>query len=206
MVKNVNYREFLDKGIIKTLGERDILRAMKNITGRYKLEGRALLITLYYTGARPIEVLNLTAKDIKKEDSYLIIQIPASKGGKARPFYLQYDNELVKELYGYASKCFPDMYLFFHFKGNYRRLYKTKSGKITERFSVADKLRYYFKKWFKDIEGSIPPYFLRHNRFSKASLAGMSDREIKQLKGSGSIDYYTHLSAKTAKQLAKKIK
>ena len=206
MVTNKNYREFLDKGVIKTLGERDIIKALRNVTGKYKFEGRALLITLYYTGARPVEVLNLTPKDIRKEDSYLIIEIPASKGGKARPFYLQYEKELVKELYIYASRLFEGMFLFYHFKGNYRRVYKTKIGNIKERISETDKLRYYFKKWFKGvIEGGIPPYFLRHNRFSKSSLAGMTDREIKQLKGSGSIDFYTHLSARTAKSLAKKI-
>ncbi len=99
------------------------------------------------------------------------------------------------------------MYCFFHFRGNYVRIAETPKG-IKRYPELAGKLGYYFGKWFFNVEGGISPYFLRHNRFSKLSEAGLSMQDIRMLKGSKtleSVNCYLHLSAKAAKNIAKKI-
>lgn len=228
-ITNTHYRKFLDEGVIDTIGKRELATALKNVTGKYRNEGKALLITLYYTGARPVEVLDIKAKDFGRKDSYVTIHLRGSKGGVARTLFLRYDDKYVQELYGYARGIFPEMLAFYHFRNNYERTIKTsycvcgkkkhahpteKCGKfipkLKTRIDTTDKLRYYVKKWFKGVlDESIPPYFLRHNRFSKLMQEGMSDKDIQMLKGSKSIESvqpYLHMSTKRAKDLAKHIK
>lgn len=207
-IKNVHYRQFLDNGIITLLTEDQIDISLSNVTGRNKLEGRALLIALYYTGARPNEILSLYGKDVKQEGSFIVIQIPSSKGGLPRPVYLQYKKDKVKELYKFALGVFPDLYLFPNFRNSYTRTKINKKGVIKENTEITDKLRYYFKKWFKNIEGGISPYFLRHNRFSSLISKGATQEDIRFLKGGKtltSVTPYLHLSAASSKKLAKKI-
>lgn len=208
-IKNKNYRQFLDDGVISTLGEEEIKRALLNVKGKHIKEGRALIIMLYYTGARPNEVLQLQAKSISREKSYVLIQIPGSKGGLARPIYLPYRKDLVKEMYKYAIAIFPDQLLFYHYRNNYTRVRKLKSGQIKEYTEITSKLYYFIKKWFDGvIDGSISTYFLRHNRFSKLSIAGANDTELRQLKGSKTVESirpYQHLSKDSAMKIAKKI-
>jgi len=211
MVKNKHYRMFLDHGIIETINETQLTNALNNINGirgSYTKEARSLLITLYYTGARPNEILNLKAKAFTTEKSYLKILVPGSKKGLPRTLYLRISKPLVKELHEYATSCMPEMYLFYHYRSNYTRQHPTKKG-ITERTEVTNRLRYYFDLWFKDIfQDSINPYYLRHNRMSKLAEAGASMQELRMLKGSRtyeSVIPYLHMSSKTGKQLAKKI-
>lgn len=208
-IKNVNYRMFLDEGIIKIVEEADIFKALGNIKGKRAKEGRALVILLYYTGARPIEALNLKAMDISKKDTYVVIKfIKTWKQGLPRTIYLPYSKALVKEFYQYATSVFPDLYLFYNFKNKYKRLYKSKKGEIKEYIEETNKLPYYFKKWFKGII-DISPYYLRHNRFSKLSQEGITDSQLQYLKGAKSVESvrpYKHMSSLTAKKLARKMK
>lgn len=211
-ITNEQYRKFLDTGIIDPITETELRQALKNITGRHQREGRALLITLYYTGARPNEILDLKAKDITtdKKYNYLQIKIKGSKGGLPRTIYLRYKKPEVKELYNYAKGCFPEMLLFYHYRGHYERLRKTRKGEIKRTAETSDKLRYHLKKWFSGvIEGSITPYFLRHNRFSQLAKEGATMQQIRMMKGSKSTESvmpYLHLSAAEAKEIAKRIK
>lgn len=207
-IKNVNYRKFLDVGLIETITETHIREALKNIKGmrgRHIKEGRALLIAQYYTGARPNEILRLQAKDITQEGAYIRVFVRGSKKGLPRPIYLRKKLDLAMELYDYAIRSMPDMYLFFHYTNVYDRL--TKKGKWRKEYDA--KFRFHCLKWFTGvIEGSITPYYLRHNRFSRLALAGASVQEIRMLKGSrtdASVMPYLHLSSKTGKQLSRKI-
>jgi site-specific recombinase XerD len=207
-IKSKLYRQFLDDGLISLIGPDKLAKALDNVTGKYKQQGRALLICLYLTGARPNECLNLKAHEVKKEDSYIVIQMSGSKRGLPRPIYLQSKNPLVQELFKYAMGVFPDQYLFYDYRSDYTRVTMTKEGP-KERHEITDSLRYHFKKWFKGVlDSDIPPYFLRHNRFSKLAEAGASDNELMQLKGSrtmDSIQSYKHMSSKSGKSTAKKI-
>lgn len=208
-IKNINYRRFLDDGIITILNEEHIKKALANIKGRHVKEGRALLIALYYTGARPNEILNLKGDDFKKEGNYILVRVPASKGGLPRTIHLQYKHEMVKELWQYAASLFPEMFLFYHYKNEYIRESMSKTGKLKEYTETTNKLRYHVKKWFTGvIEDSITTYYLRHNRFSKLAESGATSDEMRQLKGSktyGSITPYLHMSRETARKVAKKL-
>lgn len=208
-IKNRNYLDFLDNGIIDPiLEEADIIKVLDNIKHSSRSEARALVILLYYTGCRPVEALNMVAKDITKKGRYIIAKIPASKRGLARSLHLYFTLPLVKELYKYACGLMPERYLFYSFKGSYKRTTINKKGIPKTHIEQTDKLRYWIYKWFSvlpDLD-TLPPYYLRHNRFSKLALAGASDRELRQFKGSKtaeSIAYYTHLSSERSKKLAR---
>lgn len=208
-ITNKNYRKLLDEGIITPITEQHISQALHNIKGKHAAEGRALLITLYYTGARPTEILQLKPQHFSKDKSYLKIQVPASKGGLPRPIYLQLKNSMVQELHKYTQTTYPTMHLFKHYIGKHTRTIQTKTG-IKTATETTYKLRYHINKWFEGvIEGSIPPYYLRHNRFSKLAEAGLDLQDLRMMKGSKtyeSIIPYLHMSTKTAKNIAKKIK
>lgn len=208
-IKNPNYRKFLDEGIIETLSQEEIKQALSNIRGRYKIEGRALLICLYFTGARPSECLEIQGKDIIKKGRHFVVKLKAKKRGLPRPVYLM-NNDLTRELYKYAASMFPNMFIFHNFKNNYIRRRINKKGEIITTIETTNKVYYHIHKWFQGVvDYSISPYFLRHNRFSKIAEAGATAEQIRQLKGSkdiGSVFPYLHLSPYTAKKMARKIK
>lgn len=207
-IKNPNYRKFLDEGIIDPVTEDHIESALKNIKGHHVREGRALLLTLYYTGARPNEVLRIKGGDVVKEDSYIVIKLPGSKGGLPRSLYFPHRKRLIREIYEYAAGLFPDSFLFYHYQNRHVRMVMTRKG-LKERITISDKLRYYLNNWFTGvIEHSISPYFLRHSRFSKLAQKGVSIQDLRMLKGSRSaesVNYYIHMSTESAKKIAKKM-
>lgn len=214
-ILNEQYRNFIDKGLIDILDYDDLKEALNNVNGIYGdyiEEGRALLIALYYTGARPVELLGMKAEQIQKKDSYVTIELQAAKRGLNRTIFLPYRFKAVKELYDFAMKIMPSMYLFYHYRSKRIRLIKTKSGEYKEYHVITDKLYYHVKKWFKDVPDSgmsICPYFLRHNRFSQLSEQGLTPQELQQLKGaktSDSVQSYLHLSSRTARKIAKHIR
>jgi integrase len=215
MIKNPNYKKFMDKGSIIIIEPIHLEKALNNVTGiynKYVDEGRALLITLYYTGARPGEVLALRRDDFSKDGGYLVIQMPTLKHGRTRLIYLNKHFKFMAELWRFVERHMFGMYIFFHYKSKHTRRHKCtkngiETGEIREYTTTTDALRYHFKKWFTEdiIEDSIPPYYLRHNRFSKLMMRGASTEEIKQLKGARdikSVEPYLHLSTKTARKLA----
>lgn len=210
-IHNANYRRFIDTGMIETISEDQLKRAMDNVTGRrgrYVEEGRALLAVLYYTGARPNEVLALRGKDVEKEGNYLKLFLRGSKGGLPRPVFLKLNKKPVQEIYKHAHILFPEVYVFYHYRNKYTRTVKTRKG-IIKRDEISTMASRYVKRWFTGvIPDSISAYYLRHNRFSKLALAGASFQELRMIKGSRSeksIVPYLHLSTKTSKDIAKKI-
>lgn len=214
-IKNKLYREFLDAGIIVTLNEKHIEQACKNaVECKYRglknpEEARALILMLYYTGARPNEVLRLKGKDVSLNGKYLHVKLSASKGGLPRTAFLPMKRPLVDTLWKYCAGFFDEMYLFYHFFSNNVRRRQTLHGVLKVDVVHTDSLRYWFKKWFDGIlEVAIPPYYLRHNRFSKLVEAGISLEDARMLKGSKtfeSIVPYLHMSSKAAKNIARKM-
>lgn len=207
-IKNKHYRRFLDEGIIEVLSEDDIKTVLENLKTKHMREARSLIIALYYTGARPNEILRLRARHIKRKGRHVILQVKGSKRGLPRSVYLSRKKELVMELLDFAESVYPERYLFYHFRGRYVRKKKVK-GQIVERVEYGAKLRKHFYKWFSVLpKGTIPPYFLRHNRFSSLAQKGATMEEMRMLKGSktfASVEPYLHMSEATAKKLAKRI-
>lgn len=208
LIKNKLYTRFLKEGIIETIGEEDIIKALDKIQGRHKIEARALLICLYYTGARPNEVLRLVGRDLIKKGSYLLVKIKGSKGGLPRTLHLPLRLPLIKELYKYALSMHEDAYIFFNYKGAVKKVIMTRNGP-KEYQEISGRLRYHFSKWFDGVtEEPIPPYYLRHNRLSKLSEAGLTMQDLQMFKGSKSINSvmpYLHMSRATAKKIARRI-
>lgn len=206
-IKNVNYRRFLEEGIIEFITEDHIKQAIGNMKSN-KREAASLLIALYYTGARPNEVLELKGKDVTRDGGYVLIKLVGSKGGLPRTVYLNYTLPLVRQLYSYAKSVFGEMLLFYHFRNDYTKKYTNKKGEAKQSKEISSKLRYHIQNWFRDvIPGSITPYYLRHNRFSQLSEKGSTAEELRQIKGSRTLDSvmaYLHMSSSTAKKLARR--
>jgi len=210
-IKNLAYRKFLDTQSIDFCNEADIKQYLANIKHKCQTEARCLMIVLYYTGARPSEILDLLAEDIVKEGAYLSIRFKgrtsdqyAKKRTVPRTIKLTYRLPLVKELHDYASGLFPNTYLFYHFKSNYKRVLVRKNGLFSEHLDTTDKLRYFVLKW---TNGVHTPYFYRHNRLSKWADQGCQDNELRILKGcrsNESIAPYVHLSTTRQTRIAGK--
>lgn len=205
-IKNKIYRKFMDTGEFEPITIDDLETAFSNMkTDRNPNLSKAFLITLYYTGARPNEVLNIRAKDITKKGVWVIVQTPASKGGLTRKIYLHTKNKYVTYLYNYASVLHDDMYLFWRLRSKTKKQYMTKKG-VREITEVSSKLRYYINKWFN---GKYNPYLFRHSRFSQLAENGADTWDIKNIKGCKSMDSimpYIHLSSKIGKRVGYKIK
>lgn len=207
-IKNKLYRKMLDENEIEVITEDQIRTVLDKIVYPDKEMARCLVIVAYYTGARPNEYIRLRAKDISMDGRYFIIKIKGSKRGVPRSIWFK-KNDLLKELYAYRAKLFPDMFIFHRFIGKYKRIRKVKSG-YKETIETHQKVTFWFKKWFKclNLPDTITPYYLRHNRFSKMASKGATDRELKQVKGcksEESISYYIHQSKDTGKKAATKI-
>ena len=191
---------------------------MKYVLDRIKFknvpEARALLIVLYYSGCRPIEALKLRQKNFFREINTVTINMPSSKRGRTRPIPISLRKcPLMKEAYEYACAHMPDTLIFYDFFQNggngYARTYTSKAGQLKVRYEHTDKIRHCVKKWFSVLDrGTIPPYFLRHNRFSHMSAHDATLEEIQFIKGAktlASVLPYVHMSSGKAKKIRKKI-
>lgn len=211
-IKNKNYKRFLEEGIIELLDQEDIKKALENVKGKYKIEGRSLIIAFYCTGARPNEILRLRSKDIfrAKVGNKIIIKLQSSKNGLPREMIFSIRKlPLIKELYNYSMSIFQEQFLFYHFSDHYVRTKTLKSGEVRQYIEISNKLRYHFNKWFENvIDDSIPPYYLRHNRFSKMIKEGATLEQIRLIKGAKTVNSvypYVHMSKEIASKASKYI-
>lgn len=206
-IKNQFYREFLDKGVIKLLDEDVMKSALTNLRGKNIAEKRAFLIALYYSGARPNEILRLRAKDITKDGSHVVIQLSGSKRGLPRPFRMKHRLPFASELYKYAN-AFPAEYpLFYNITNTYMRKIIKKDGSVAYRKEISNTARHIVVQAFSGIM-EITPYYLRHNRFSKLIKRGLSVEDIMFLKGSRTLESvrpYIHMSEQKSKKIAGKV-
>jgi len=210
-ISNKHYREFLDRGIIEIITEKHIAEALENVKGRHSSQGRALLIVMYYSGARPIECLALRAKDIQKSGRrYISIFFPSSKGGMARTLEFKI-TPMILELWRYRARFQDDVLIFWNYRSKRKRVRTLKSGKFRELKYPADTLTYHFKRWFKGVlDDPIPPYYLRHSRISQLAMTGeVSEEQLRVWKGSKtaeSVRPYTHLTKKTLRKITRYLK
>ena len=84
-IVNERYKEFIDKGDIKVFSMEELDKGIKKAgASKYGKMARAFLIALYYTGARPIEILQLKPSNFTKDKTYMVIKIPTAKKGRTR--------------------------------------------------------------------------------------------------------------------------
>lgn len=218
-LKSEYYKKFLAGDFFEKIGNDVIEKALLNINTlnlKNREESRALLIALYYTGARPSEVLNLKGEDVVKEGNDLFVYIRTLKGGNNRKIAISLRRQFIKEFYTYVCRIYPAFFLFEHYRSGYIRTYQT--GKIdsltnpikeVKTNEVSNKLRYYFNLWFKGVlDDHIPPYYLRHNRFTRMVEKGATIQDIVAAKGSkteASVFPYMHTSKDRAKKISRLI-
>jgi len=207
-IKNKWYVEFLEKGSIQYIKPEHIDQVTANFKGKNRDMSLSLIYCLYLTGARPIEILNLKAKDVCRDAQYVKIQVPAAKNGLPRPIYIKWTNKYAKHIHEYARQLMPEMFLHYSFRGKYVRQVINKKGIVKEYKELSRPVRSNFAKWFTGILGdeTVLPYHLRHNRFSQMSEKGASPEEIRISKGAktyASVTPYIHLSSERGKKIAK---
>lgn len=210
-IKNPNYRNFLENGQIATIKPDQMMQVMEKIEKgktRRKRAAKALNILMYFSGARPAECLAVKTDDVTIDHNYVVVNIPGIKKGLPRKVLMRRKDPLVKYFWDdYAGRLMPGTHLFVDFISHYSRRYVNKKGVVKWYTEISDSLRNHFYYWYADvIPGSISPYYLRHNRFSKLAESGASMDEIRQIKGSrtyNSIIPYLHLSMRTAQKIAR---
>ena len=213
-VKNKHYRNFIEQGDFKIITEEHIKKALENVNGKrgkHIQEGRALLLFLYYTGARPIEALHMKPANFERELKHLRIKVPTAKGGKMRNIRLPCSKRypLVRELSDYVFSLPPFVFCFWHYRNKHHRIRQYK-GQTKHYYECTDVLRYYFRRWFEGIlDEPIPPYYLRHNRFSQLAEAGVRIEDLRFFKGGrgmNSVMPYFHMSKEKSVSISKKIR
>lgn len=208
-VKNAEYRQFLDKGIITLITPEHIekvLAKVDGIRGKHKLEGRALIIALYYTGARPAEILNIEAGHVERDNTYVKIFIKGQvKRSLPRHILIKRNKPFINELFEYTKLFAPNGLIFHHYRNTYHRSVQTRRQGIIVRDETTNKLYYHLRRWFEDVI-NITPYVLRHSKFSKLMQKGATAEDIRQLKGARRLDSvmpYLHMSMEKSKKLAR---
>lgn len=205
-LKNELYLKLLNGDFVPLVYKDELRHVIDNIirTERHKREAATLLLFLYYTGARPAEILDLKRENLYREGQFIYIRLRTKKRGKSRTLSISMRQQWMKEVYDYLQRIYFTEYLFPHFRCSYVREKKNKDGTVRKIPEVSATLRYHFKKWFTN--RPIIPYFLRHNRFSIMLERGASYEEVKEAKGArslSSVDPYTHFSKKSAKKFSR---
>jgi integrase len=186
-------------------------------------QSRALLICLYFTGARPSEIVDLCAKDIelKKYPRQWVyeIHLKTLKGGISRSIPIP-KNPLTIKLYEYSKKQYPEAFIFYAFRSLSKNKVRWKqnkdmivkeNGEVRHETFVENKFKEYIRKGKKVNDYIVqwtgyPAYFFRHHRFSYMADKGASDNDMQFYKGAkspASVEPYKHMSTQRKQKLAK---
>lgn len=150
---------------------------------------RVCLILLYYTGARPSEILELRLENIwyDKDVEGIGVSLVTKKGGDARTIFLPID-KFTQEILDYRNA---------DHRGDLRVI-----RKWSNYWNIRDFV-------YKITDKKLTVYFFRHNRFSKMAKAGVSGHVLKYYKGARSIaslEKYIKLGGNEVKDILDKIK
>ncbi len=165
--------------------EIDKLFSLPDLNDKLGLRDRALLETLYASGLRVSEAINLEISNVFFEEGFLRIMGKGSKerivpiGNTALKFITKYINESRIKLKNIKSFN----YLFLNFRG----------GKLS-RMGILDILRKYCLK--ADIKKSVHPHTLRHTFATHLLQGGADIRIIQEMLGHADISttqIYTHI-------------
>lgn len=191
--------------------QEEFSKGLAQVKHKYLPAARSALILLYYSGCRPIEALELERISFRKQGGKLWIVFPAKKGGESGTLMFSLKNPHIKELAEFALAAWlPQQKIFArligHRKKNGLKMVKVKDNSTGEIHLLPAedktyKLNYLIKKTFDTI-----PYFLRHNRFSRAMQNGATLRQVKELKRAKteqSCYTYLHFSTHEKKKLVR---
>jgi integrase/recombinase XerD len=181
---------------VMNTGTVDALLSAPKPGDRFFLRDRALLETLYATGCRASEVVNLKATDVYLDQAFLQC---TGKGNKRRSVPL--GRPAVAALRAYLAES-P----VAHAPGSPGGwVFQSKSGKRLSRIQLWKIVRKYCQR--AGLAGKVSPHTLRHS-FATHVLSGGADlRTVQELLGHASIattQHYTHVDKDRLKAIHKK--
>ncbi len=164
----------------------------------YFLRDKAILETLYATGCRASEIINIKMRDILWDESFIRV---TGKGDKERLVPL--GKTAVDALINYIENERPELvqksqpvtsWVFLSYRG--KQIRRERIWELIKKY--AD---------IADIHKEISPHTLRHS-FATHLLAGGADlRMVQEMLGHANISttqIYTHVDAKRLKEIHKK--
>lgn len=150
-----------------------------------KLRERAIIETLYATGVRISELLNIKLEDIKWDSRQIWIR--KGKGNKER--FVLFTHECAERLRAYLDSRKDDSdYLFTNGR-----------GKPLSRVTVQMK----FKEFSKELKFKVSPHTMRHTFAAHLAEKGMDFSYIQELMGHANINstrIYTRLMNQARKK------
>jgi len=149
-----------------------------NITNDKKYRDYIILQTLFYTGMRSSELLNLKVKNIIKREGETVLKLEKTKSGKTQYKPLHPDcyekiiefTDYVFSLYGISQNKRDDMYIF---SSNYENNQKMSYNNLYRLI----------KEYGKLITKNISPHNIRHTVATELSLQGADIIEIRDFLG-----------------------
>jgi integrase len=235
-IKNKEYLQFKD-GHIDLITEPQFNEwlegiATKKLPRRCTIEqARTMFITLFFSGRRPSEIVDIKGKDIikKKLDHTYCYQLDVHtlKGGTQVPITLPI-NKYTTEMFNYIRTRPGEMYAFWAFRKENPNNVKWKTTKnitvkkemldgtntiSTEPYQENHSKRYIRKgglvNYYSMLWTGRPSYWFRHHRFSSMYAMGATDVEVQLFKGAKdpkSVNAYKHMSSRMAKSILKTLK
>jgi integrase/recombinase XerD len=170
---------------VLTIGEIDAILSKPDTSDKLGLRDRAILETMYASGLRVSELINLQLSDIYYNEEFLRV---TGKGSKERivpvgSSALKYITRYIKESREYLKNAGSQNYLFLNFRG--KKLTRMAIRDIVKKYSDMAKIT-------KDVH----PHTLRHS-FATHLLEGGADiRIIQEMLGHSDISttqIYTHI-------------
>lgn len=124
-------------------------------------EQKVLIILLYLTGARPIEIISLRKKDFLFLGNELHIRLATAKGGIERTLPFALETPFLDILLSYLNGISDPERSVFSFRTT------TRIKQIVNEVSL----------------GELCPYNFRHSRLSKLAMMGATFHELMYWKG-----------------------
>ena len=170
---------------VLTIQEIDNMFSKAGISDKYECRDRAIMETMYASGLRVSELINLKINDIYRSDGILRI---FGKGAKERivpigSSALKFISIYLEKSRPYFNKPYSDDFVFLNFR-----------GRCLSRMAVWNIITKYSK--LASIKKDIHPHILRHS-FATHLLEGGADiRIIQEMLGHSDISttqIYTHI-------------
>ena len=158
----------------------DIKNILKNykVTGEKEYRNTVIMNTLFYTGMRSQELLDLQYKNILKRDEDYFIKIEKSKSGKElyKPIHptlvekLKEFKDYIMKMYGFSSEDMEERFVFSsHYEKNTKLSYKALYNIIQDMGKV--------------VGLDISPHNIRHAIATELSSNGADLLEIRDFLG-----------------------
>lgn len=175
----------------------DALLAAPRPQDRFYLRDKALLETLYATGCRASEVIQLKAEDVHLDEAFVKC---LGKGDKERIVPL--GRAAVAALRAYLGEARDVPLPVARKKQPTEYVFLTRSGKRVSRILVWELVKKYCKR--AGLSPDASPHTLRHSFATHMLANGMDVRAVQELLGHASIrttQHYTHVDASRLKAI-----